>query len=690
MEVELRKYPVAKVKFDDSIKADDVFEIVFSSGSTGDPKGILLTHKNVCANLRSLSKMLSFPKNYRLLSIVPLSHMLEQTGGLLCPMTWGVSVVYPYAVKPKVIANILREQKITLILAVPAFLQLLRNTIERTAKQTGKSRQLNAAMATASKLSKSARRLLFKQVRNQLGRHVTEVYIGGAHLDYGLENFWNNLGISVYQGYGLTEASPLISVNTRKNNRAYSVGKILPGVKAKLTEEGEILVKGDNISQGYLNDKANTKSTFKDGWLHTGDIGKIDKDGYLYIVGRKKNVIVGPSGMNIYPEDIERVVREEAGVKDVVVHGLEHDSDIVITAVVLKSDNKPKDIIEIANRRLASHQKIQKVIVWPDDDFPRTPTRKTLRNEVIEKSQQTVDVKGKTAASPISHRLIEILAEVSKLPVEKIKQNSNIVDDLGLDSIRRLELVSKIEDTMGIEVSETAINYGVKVRDLIKLVDSQPSATIVKVPKWNNLYPVVTLRLVLQGVVFTAFRIFQKVNTDGDKLDFVGGPYILIANHQSNLDAPSIVKSLPVSARRQLAVAAAKDYFYENKLTAFLSRLMFNAFPLDRKGNLNESLTYFGKALDKGQSILIFPEGTRTLTGEMNEFRKGIGIIAKEMGTPIVPVKISGNYEIFPKGSAFPKKIGKTTVKFGKPIHVSRYDTHDAITDELEKILKEL
>jgi len=692
---ELPTVPDTKLARANDIKPDDTLLIVFSSGSTGDPKGVILTHKNICSNIHSLMEYMIIYPTHRSVSIVPLSHMLELTCGLMALISMGASVVYLPAVKPRAISEALQKDGVNIIIAVPAFLQLFRNAVMRGLEQKGLAKVFQKSLYLSKPLPKSVKRVISRVVRSKIGKNLTEMYVGGARIDESLEEFWNGLGISVYQGYGLTEASPIVAVDSPKPklSRAFTVGKPIPGVKVKLADDGEIMVSGPNVSSGYYRNPKATNETFRKGWLMTGDIGRFDDDGFLSIIGRKKSMIIGPSGMNVYPEDIERTIREHNDIKEAVVLGIEKGNDVVITAVITLSDKKtkPGDIILNTNEHLASHQRVQEVIIWPDDDFPRTPTRKIIRGDVHKHISANKSSSGKANDTRNGKQLYKIIAQVANKPVSKITSRSTFVNDLGMDSVKRLELMAKIEDELGVVLSDSFVNQNSCVADLEKQIKLFKGMAKKKgQPNWPDYKTAVYFRLLLQYVLFILSRSFQKVEVEGyDIKQFDGGPVIFIANHQSHLDAPDIIKVLPRKVRTKTSVAAAKDYIFGNRATGLLARMTFNAFPIDRHGNIDESLTNIGKFLDKGNSVLIFPEGRRTRTGEMQEFKHAIGVVAPEMGVPIIPIKISGNYDILPRKQHLPKR-GKTTITIGEPIIFDDDSSYISITDKLEETIRKL
>ena len=365
------------------IQPDDLAEIMFTSGTTGDPKGVMLTHRNLTANIEGISHYISVDSSSRLLSILPLSHMYEQMGGLFFTLHSGASVTYPTSRQPTVLSRTMRERKITTMLMVPQALELLMNGIEREVIRQGKERLWKKLLKVAERTPFGLRRHLFRTVHKQFGGKLDLIVSGGAPLDRDLGRKWEMLGIKVLQGYGATEASPVISNHTMDERRPDSTGRPLPNVQVKISEQGEILVKGDNITPGYYNAPEETAKAFEDGWYKTGDLGYFDKDGFLHIQGRVKDMIVLSSGQNVFPQDIQTVLVKHPSVKDAVVIGLPKGTSVEVHAALILSDpNSAKQAVDWANSQLAEQQRVRGFTVWPDEDFPRTHTLK-IKNQVV-------------------------------------------------------------------------------------------------------------------------------------------------------------------------------------------------------------------------------------------------------------------------------------------------------------------
>jgi long-chain acyl-CoA synthetase len=383
--------------------ADDIAQLVFTSGTTGSPKGVILTHKNIVSNTKmTRTRVPPTPRN-RVLSLLPLSHMYEQTTGLFTPLSGGASITYITSLRPDVIFGAMQTHRITNMSCVPQVLQLFRDGIEREVRKQGKQRTFQRMHSIAGRLPMPLRRVAFRAMHRRLGGAFDFFAVGGAYLDPDLALWWEALGVRVVQGYGMTEAAPIVACHGLNMRNARSVGKPAPGVDMRIADDGEVLVRGDNLSPGYWQNPAATAESFVDGWYRTGDLGSFDAAGWLYLRGRKKNVIVLANGMNVYPEDVEHALQTDMRVKDAVVLGVMQGQETEVHAVLLLAkgaEADAADIVRAANQRLAPHQQIRRHTVWPEDSFPLTPTLKVKRADVAERlTQMHARVGAKTAAT---------------------------------------------------------------------------------------------------------------------------------------------------------------------------------------------------------------------------------------------------------------------------------------------------
>lgn len=371
------------------VHEDDLAELVFTSGTTGQPKGVMLSHRNIASNATAAVTFINMTAEDRALSILPLSHMFELTVEIAL-IHCGASIVYARSLVPDTLLRLLSSQEITCSVLVPQALQLFLNGIEREVRRQKREKQFEQLLKIAAMLPFGWRRYLFGAVHKRFGGHFRFFVSGGAYLPPTLAQRWENLGFRVMQGYGATECSPIISATPYRDHTLDSVGKPLKGVQIRIAEDGEILVHGPNVALGYWKNPDATAASFKDGWYYTGDLGYRDDKNNLYLKGRKKNLIVLANGLNVYPEDIENVLQANPLVKDAAVFGLMHqDQGPEVHAVLLMEDTrKAKTAIQQTNKQLASHQQIRAFTIWPEEDFPRTHTLKVKRLDVLSKLEQ--------------------------------------------------------------------------------------------------------------------------------------------------------------------------------------------------------------------------------------------------------------------------------------------------------------
>lgn len=723
------------------LSEDDIAELMYTSGTTGDPKGVMLTHKNIASNLEALSSTIPVAKKgvsekSVFLSILPLSHIFEQVAGFLLPFSRGAMIVYAHS--PAAIRDLLQEYRATHLTAVPEFLRIVMSRIEAKAEEEGKGGLLKKLMALSLKIkSQSLRRILFHKVHKGFGGRLHTVASGGAPLGPELGKKWDALGIELLQGYGLTETSPVVASNTHEENRLGSVGKVLPGVEVKLAEDGEILVKGPNVFSGYYKNPEKTKEAFTPdgsvkasargaGWFKTGDIGELDKDGFLYIKGRKKYMIKGPGAQNVYPEDIEFELNKIPGVKDSCVVGLEKGGGKVeVYAVLLLDKEKPAgaeqarlpspsaqadggQAVKAANEKLASYQHIQSWSVWPEEDFPRSATRKVKKEEVLKWLRKRegkvlpsdLSVKASASAGALAKEgktpLMKLLAEVTDHDIVEIRETTKVVPELGLDSLLRVELASRIEEKFGVTVDEARIHSATTVADIEEMVRKQePVEKAPPLKRWPRWSIVSWIRFIAQKIlIFPLARLFVKLKIAGlENLDNLLLPAVFMPSHISYLDSLALIMALPSAIRHRVAFAAAKDMVYERyKSIAWLIELWFNSFPFPRREheNIKAGLDSMGRLLDDRWSIVVYPEGRMSIDAKLQPLKRGAGLIAVEIDAPIVPVYIRGTDQIMPYGKILPRKRASVMVIFGKPMKFERSDSYIEATEKLQETLRNL
>jgi long-chain acyl-CoA synthetase len=667
-----------------SASPEDTAQLIYTSGTTGNPKGVILSHKNLVANMTQISQQVPIiTGTFSFLSLLPLSHMFEQMGGFFTPLYRGASIVYLRTLKPSAIMAALAEEDIYVIMSVPRLMQLLKTTIERELEEKHLAGLFRGLASVAAGFPAGLRRILFYPVQMKFGANFTVFVSGGAPLDPDVFRFWSNMGFTVLEGYGLTETSPVLCVNTMERQLAGSVGPPLPGVELKI-EEKQVLVRGDNVFPGYYeNEQASRDAFTADGWFRTGDLGELDPHGWLIIKGREKELIVTGAGVNVYPDEVEAVLNRISGVKESCVIGLDTGGGEEVHAVLILDSGAatPEGIITQANSQLDALNRIAGFTLWKEPEFPKTTTLKIKKfavKEEIEKGAQA----GGTSVSRDS--LVNLIAKVTGTAVDKIREESLLVDELGLTSIDRLELVSYLEQEYRLDIEDSQIGPQTKVSDLRQIIAKREKLTRHDHFRfWTNFSFFKGMRMIVDTLFHDPLlRSFVKLDVQGvEHLNTLDGPVLFAANHLSYLDQPAIMRALPPKLRYGTATAAWEEFFFGDyhgfsriwrRLSYEYASVLFNIFPLPATRGFSGSLAYMGKLVDAGSNIMIYPEGAHSRDGKMLPFQPGLGIMVKELGIPVVPIKIDGTFQILPHGAVFPKK-GTVKVTIGEPLRF-RYE----------------
>ncbi len=692
---------------------DDVAEIIFTSGATADPKGVVITHRNILANIvpveREVVKYRKYGRPFfpiRFLNLLPLSHMFGQAMATFVPPMLTGTVVFMRGFNPADIVSEIKTRRISVLVSVPKILDVLREHVVRTTPgEAARAADRLRAPGGSAGAHFLRRWWWYRSVHRLFGWKFWAFVVGAAPLDTELESFWGELGFVVVQGYGLTETAPIVTLNHPFGTRKGSVGKPIAGVEMKIAPDGEILVRGENVTRGYYKDEADTARAFEDGWFHTGDIGEIGPDGQVFIRGRKKEMIVTPEGLNVFPEDVERVLARVPGVRDAAVVGAPIGSEErVHAAVVLEPGADLEAIVREANSRLDDAQRIRRAVVWPEPELPRTEgTRKLKRAAVrdwIVRGGPPPQVKA--GADALAALLARYAGRTDLSP-------ATTIEELGLSSLDRVELMVALEDAFSKRIDENAFSQARDLGQLRKLVEQEAPVEAksepVVFPTWNRSLAARAVRRVsLPTWLLPLTRVFAWIRVEGrEHLDRIQGPVIFAANHQSHMDTPVILAALPSKWRYRLAPAMAKEFFkahffpeqttrfrwFTNSLNYYLAALFFNAFPLpQREAGARQTLRYIGDILEDRFSILIFPEGQRSETGEIGRFRPGIGMIASRLDVPVVPVRIHGLEHVLPPGWHMARP-GRVRVRFGAPLHLAGGD-YEAIAKQVEDAVRAL
>ncbi|MDP1822727.1 MAG: AMP-binding protein [Archangium sp.] len=675
---------------------DDVASLLFTSGTTGTPKGVMLTHRNFSALVAKLGGTFDIGVGDGVLSVLPLHHTFEFSAGFLTPFSRGAEVAYLDELTSDRIGDVLEGGNITGLVGVPALWQLFHRKI--TQEFASRPKFIEEAMKGLMSINAELRnrqginlgKLLFWPVHRKFGGNIKFLISGGSALPDDVHKAFHALGFTLDEGYGLTEAAPVLTVTHAGNKRLPgTVGKALPGVELKIHEPdgegvGEVTARGPNVMAGYFQDRESTAAVLKEGWLYTGDLGRIDEEGNLFLVGRRKDVIIDANGKNVYPDELEELYGVHTHLKELSVVGLpdENGGEKVAALVVPDYKDRPREEVrrelEEHFRGISGEQPFYrrvKVLRFQDAELTRTSSRKVKRSMVVEelKRLEKADAKAKKDGEPTDW-LTKVIADVIQKELHEVKPESRLQVDLGFDSLMLTELSAALE-AAGVPVTAvsdlTKINTVDDLRRVVAASGRKPAAEVKarEISKEVARKRDSELELNLPDGVADAGRkaldagqraiyggLFD-VKVKGKAFIPQNRNFLVVANHASHLDM-GLVKVAMGEQGQRLVALAARDYFFDSPLKRAYFENFTNLIPMDRSGSLRESLRLAGESLTQGFNLLIFPEGTRSPNGELMEFKPTTGYLALGFGVDILPVYLHGTHDALPKGAWWPKFEG--------------------------------
>jgi long-chain acyl-CoA synthetase len=702
-----------------------VAEILFTSGTTSEPRGVVLTHGNFLANLEPLEKGIAAYAKYerwfhplRFVTLVPLSHVFGQFMALFVPPLQGAGIVFELSASPGEIIKSIKHERAVALVAVPRMFESLRTALEREFEARDGDRLTRTLKAAAGK--KFLRRAwIFRRIHRKFGWKFWAFISGGAALAQRDEEFFKHLGYAVVQGYGMTETASLISLNHPFSATEGAIGKILPGREFRLAEDGEILVRGENVSAGYW-EAGGLRRGQANEWLHTGDIGELDAAGNLRFRGRKKNVMVTAAGLNIYPEDLEAALRKQPAVRDCVVLPLNRDGNAQPFAVLLLAERQTASAAASAmagaNAKLADYQRIHRWMIWPDPDFPRTSTGKPRLAQISARAHQFVscdapaeaDLPTSSGPSQGDERLDQLVRRFTSPAGGESANTPTLEADLNLTSLDRVELMSTLEDKFHVELDETSFSSAKTVADIQTLL-KQPAAKRAdySYPHWAQTWLVRALRLVVYyALVWPATMLLAHPRIIGrENFASLNGPVLVVSNHVTRRsDIGLILAALPSRYRHNLATAMGgetlrrmrqppREWWLLKRLSFqlgyWLVTALFNVFPLPQRSGFRESFRFAGEAVDHGYSVLVFPEGEVTQDGNLTRFQSGIGLLSENLGLPIVPLRLDGVWQMKTEHRRL-AHIGEVTVRIGAPVRFPAGTDPDSVAKTLQSLVRTL
>jgi long-chain acyl-CoA synthetase len=703
----------------DELGLDTPLQILFTSGTTAEPKGVVHTHRNVLASVTPIEREIEKYRRYervvhplRFLHTLPLSHVFGQFMGLWIPAILGAEVHFEPRLQAQRLMETARRERVSVLAAVPRVLGLLRDALLEKFPEL--PQQIDAALGEKV----WTRWWRFRRIHRSVGYKFWAFVCGGASLPSELESFWNTLGFALIQGYGMTETAALITLNHPFKIGKGSIGKVLPGREVEIREDGEVLVRGDMVSTATWRDGAMQKADSE--WLATGDLARRDDTGQLHFLGRKSQVIVTPAGLNVHPEDVEAALNVQNGVEASAVVPLLTPAGTEPVAVLLfrGSREAAQQAVITANERLADFQRVRQWMIWPDLDLPRTSTGKIQRRKVAEwvNAQRAA----KTTDSATSDALLALVLSITGARVETASNETRLNEDLQLDSLGRVQLQEALEQRLGLSLSDTMLEQAVTLGDLWRLLGAGYAAAVEETPsrqaetvavaekslierrdiypRWTWLRPVRAARSIfLECVLRPLVWLLAAPYVTRESALNIDQPLLLVANHVSTYDVPLVLYALPGKMRRHVAAAMAANMLedWRNRrgqgfwfldllgpLTYLIVTGVFNVFPLPRSAGFRRSFQHAGEALDRGYNVLLFPEGHRSADGTLQQFHSGIGLLVQESKARVLPIGLAG-LGAMKAGRQRWFRSGKLAVRVGMPISFDANASPEEITERL-------
>ncbi|WP_457643456.1 AMP-binding protein [Persephonella sp.] len=681
------------------LSPDDTAVILYTSGTTGSPKGVMLTYRNLLSNIKGLEATNIADSSDSTVAILPFHHSYPLMVSMLYPLYIGATIVFLPALTPEEILKTMQKHRITVLIGVPRLYQLFHRKIFG---------QINSNIFTKSvfkavkKLNyQPAGKLIFKKVHRAFGGNIKYFVSGGAKLDEDTAKDLWALGFKIIEGYGLTETSPIVSFNPPDRIKLGSAGKPIKGVQVKI-QDGEVLVKGENVMKGYWNKPDETAKVIKDGWLYTGDTGYLDSEGYLYITGRKKDIIVLPSGKNINPEEIESRILK---ISDLVKEAAVVYTDGKLTAIIYPDLEKAYqkgivnleetikwNVIDRVNQTLPDYKKISgfKLV---NKELPKTrlgKIRRFMLEEFLKEKEQPKKIKEPDFEE---YRILKEYLE--KTEGRQVLPDSHIEIDLGLDSLEKIELLTFISKTFGINITEhelvkhpTVEKLSLFIKEHRKKITPEEEINwkeILSEPYRVDISEVEKPLILLKRLLTPLFKAYFKLKVSGLE-NLPQTSFILASNHQSFLDGFLLITALPDKHLKKTYFLAEETYFPKGVIQE--AGRLFHVIPVNINKDLKGSLITSASVLKEGKNLVIFPEGARTRDGSLLPFKKAFGILAHALNIPVVPVVIKGAFQAFPIGSKIPKPK-KIEVKFLPPVDPQQ-DVSEIVKQTYESIKNQL
>ncbi|MEA3317539.1 MAG: AMP-binding protein [Bacteroidota bacterium] len=655
---------------------DETAVIIYTSGTTGSPKGVMLSFTNLIVNVDGVSKDVEiYTSEKEVLMLLPLHHIFPLAGSMMAPLSVGGTIVMSPSMQSSDIIETLKKNKVNIMIGVPRLYELLYKGIKNKIDSSFITKTLFKLIVGLK--NRALAKNIFAKVHEGLGGHLLTMVAGGAALDKEVGDFFYSLGFDILEGFGMTEAAPMIAFTRPGSIVIGSPGQALPGVEIKIVD-GEILARGKNIMKGYYNRPDETAEVLKDGWLYTGDLGNVDNKGFLRITGRKKEIIVLSNGKNINPVELEtKLERNVACVNEAAVfmyNKMLHAVVMPDLAYMAKNEIKNPElyfketVFPDFNKDISSYKRIMKYTLIKTE-IPRTRLGKIQRfklGELIEKSKEKV----KISDHPKTEEYIAVKSFLEREVDMTILPDDHLEFDIALDSLGKISLIDFIEKTFGVEIEEENLLKFPSVKQMTEYIREKKTHYNKEISDWSEAVKEkvsVALPKTWPTLAFfkssfkRLFQVYFRLKGEGTE-NLPEGPCIITPNHQSYFDGLFVMSFLKRKFMNRTYFYAKKKHV-NNRFLSFMAKKN-NVIVMDLNYDLKESIQKMAEVLRLGKNLIIFPEGTRTKTGEVGEFKKTFAILSKELNVPVVPVAIDGAYDALPRGSKFPKIFKNINVSF--------------------------
>ena len=677
-------------------EGDETAVMLYTSGTTGSPKGVMLSSNNIIGEIDGIVEKDVLQANDQMIALLPFHHILPLMATLLLPLREGASIVFVEKIASKEILDVLEKNNISVMVGVPRVFKLFYDSIKQQIQAKFITRKI---YAIAEKInSKRFSRIIFSKVHKKFGGHLNVMVSGGAKLDPEIATFFNVLGFTVCEGYGLTETSPVLAVNSIKYNKVGTVGKALYNTELKIVDE-ELWVKGPQIMKGYYNKPEKTAEVMtEDGWFKTGDLAEIDKDGYLTIRGRKNSMIVLSNGKNIDPETVENKIMGLSGplIKEIGILGHEDKLAAIIVPDLLEFRKQGinniqtylKDVIENYNLTAPNYKKVldYKLV---ENELPKTRLGKTKRFMLPDLYKKDEKVKEKVE-EPQTQEYQAVKEFVAKLKGFEPGPEENLELDLGMDSLDKVELLAYVESTFGIKIDEEKFAEMPNLKLLSEYIEEKAEFFMNSEVDWKKIIDKAPNREIKNGwlinalrpLIYVILKVYFRLKIDRTN-KISDEPQIFVANHQSFVDALVLGALIPSKIQKKTFFLAINWYFKKGIMKYVADN--GNIILVDIDKNVKETVEEIALHIKNGKNVLIFPEGARTKNGKVAKFKKVFAIIAKELNVDVQCLGIKGGYEAYSRFMKFPlpKKIEVTVLEKIKP-----EGTYEEIREKAENIIK--